>query len=251
MSDVNPIGGSGSDEGRDSACTPKWLADLIGRVDLDPCSNPRSHINAAQALSLERGDNGLVDVPGSQSDWSPGCYYMATLTSGRLARAKHYTRTFINPPYARGQVIRWVRHWRHTNFIFLLRWDPRTKWFRELLPHCTHVWFPLEVEGHPGRIEFEPPPGVKFSSNPLPHALYLRHPSAELKGRLMKHGLLLDVSNPVPYGANDGQDQRGNGTGGADDDGAGGAEPPGGAASAAPDGGNDGWAGSKTRQVGY
>lgn len=174
---VNAAGGSGSKEGRDSWCTPKWLAEVIGRVDLDPCSNPRSRIDAATTLMLEYGDDGLASEPGN--------YYIGGRRA--LSRAKPYVRTFINPPYARGEVIKWIRHYRHTRFIFLLRFDPSTDWFAELAPHCTHIWVPSR------RINFEPPPGVKSSSNPFPHALYLRDPDPTLLERLAPHGYLLDT----------------------------------------------------------
>lgn len=162
MRKVNPAGGSGEKEGRDGACTPKWLADLIGRVDVDPCSNPRSHVGAEHTVSLP-GDGCMPSLAGPDDV------------------------VFVNPPYARGQVLRWVMAHRHTRFIFLLRWDPSTKWFAELYPHCTHVWFPRK------RVNFEPPPGVKFSANPYPHALYMRDPAQELLARLSPHGYLLDV----------------------------------------------------------
>lgn len=182
---VNPIGGSGAEEDRDSACTPEWVAKLIGYVELDPATNERSHIYSGLHLLLSVGDNGIDDPA------TPGSFRIGK--SPTQSRADESYIVFCNPPYARGEVIKWVRHYRHTRFIFLLRWDPRTKWFREIIPHCTHVWFPLETKDHPGRIEFEPPPGVTFSSNPFPHALYLREPSADLLARLAPHGLLLPV----------------------------------------------------------
>src|SRR5262245_47299566 len=71
---VNVHGGS-RELSRGAWCTPKWLADLIGPVDLDPCSNPRSHIQAAEHWMLELGQNGLLAKPSS------------------------VYRVFINPPY--------------------------------------------------------------------------------------------------------------------------------------------------------
>ncbi len=38
----------------DSMCTPKWLADKLPIVDIDPASNPRSHIRARWSYSLEK-----------------------------------------------------------------------------------------------------------------------------------------------------------------------------------------------------
>lgn len=186
---VNPAGGSGKKERRDSACTPKWLADLIGKVGVDPCSNPRSHINAFMVCSLENGGNGLLEDDGD-GVFGPGCYAgRPDWGFGELENnySTDVATVFINPPYNRGQVIRWVRHWYHTRFIFLLRWSPDTKWFAELFPHCTHLWFPNR------RIDFDPPPGVEFSSNPYPHALYLREPSAALQMRLEDAGYLVTL----------------------------------------------------------
>jgi hypothetical protein len=181
---VNPVGGSGEVEGRDSACTPAWLAKLIGPVDVDPCSNPRSHIQAVDRVMLENGGDGLFEDAGS------GHY----LHDGMVKHADDCTQTFDNPPYARGQVIRWVRHWYHTDFIFLLRWDPSPEWFFTLLPKCAYVWFPYPTDAvsKKKRLEFEPPPGVTFSSNPFPHALYLRERPNEA---LRANGWVLEVDS--------------------------------------------------------
>ena len=184
---VNPAGGSGTKEARDSACTPKWLADLIGKVDLDVASNGRAHIQAAVSLIGDNGDNGLfVTQERGYSQRVSGGWGI-----DRSAIVKADTVVFCNPPYARGQVIRWVKHWRTTRFIFLLRWDPSTAWFAELIGHCTHVWFPGR------RINFEPPPGVTFSSNPFPHALYLRNPDQALIDRLSNAGFLLPIDEAL------------------------------------------------------
>lgn len=43
----------------DATCTPKWLADKLPEVDLDPCSNPRSRIRSRWAYSVEKGLDGL------------------------------------------------------------------------------------------------------------------------------------------------------------------------------------------------
>lgn len=141
------------DDPRDGWCTPKWLADAIGAVDLDPCSNARSHV---QALASWCG---------------------ATPAEDGLARA-HAVRSsavvYLNPPYSRGQVIRWVRAYRHTEFVFLLRLDPSTEWWALLMREQPMVWMP------PKRIAFEPPPKVKASTNPFPHCIVARHLPAGL-----------------------------------------------------------------------
>lgn len=204
---INPAGGSGEKEGRDSACTPKWLADLIGKVDMDVATNDRAHIQASIKLVYDRGDDGLYG-----HDLGDYGHYKIRHPDGH--NTEHTVgltwKVFCNPPYARGQVIKWVKHWRSTRFIFLLRWDPSTEWFAELIPHCTHVWFPGK------RINFEPPPGVKFSSNPFPHALYLRDPDQALLDRLSESGYLFPVDQQLldfyVAGDNSDDDERVHGT---------------------------------------
>lgn len=184
---VNPIGGSGTSEGRDGACTPKWLADLLPRYDLDPCSNNRSHIRARIHCDLASGDNGLDSVVwgigGQIVGMEPRRPGILCEGGSRLRPVLAGWSVFCNPPYARWQVLRWVRHYLHTNFTFLLRWDPSTDWFEELWPHCWGAWFPWQ------RMNFEPPPGVKFSSNPFPHALYFKErPNDETYAKLATRG---------------------------------------------------------------
>ena len=149
---ANVYGGSG-EKARGSFCTPKWLADRIGPVDIDPCSNERSHIQARIRL---------CGTPGEPLDCG--------LTQARTVPAGW--RSFENPPYERteaGGVGAWINAYAHTDFIFLLRWDTSTKWFTSLVNLDPWIWFPTER-----RIEFEPPPGVKASSNPFPHALFCK-----------------------------------------------------------------------------
>lgn len=139
---------------RDAWCTPKWLAEAMGCFDLDPCSNERSHVMARTMFNADIGD-GLHGAP-RQAKIGESVY---TFDPG--------VRTFVNPPYSRGQVPRWVTHWIETDFTFLLRWDPSTRWFRQLLEETAVVWFPHQ------RIDFDPPPGMVASSNPYPHALFM------------------------------------------------------------------------------
>jgi DNA N-6-adenine-methyltransferase (Dam) len=61
---------------RDDYCTPKWIADLIGPVDLDPCSNAESHVRAY--TQFRQSDDGL------SQDWRP------------------YSTWFVNYPYSKG-----------------------------------------------------------------------------------------------------------------------------------------------------
>lgn len=129
---------------RDTWTTQLVIANAIGPVDLDPCSNERSVIQARRTFGLSRGQDGLV--------------------LSRFVSSK--TRTFINPPYSRGQVIRWVMAYRHTRFTFLVRCDTSTDWWAELWPCVEAVCLTRE------RVEFDPPPGVaRVPGSPFPHVL--------------------------------------------------------------------------------
>lgn len=133
---------------RDTWCTPKWITAAIGDFDLDPCANDRSHVSARTCFRLERGEDGLARAAGIGRDW----------------------RVFINPPYS--DVMPWVKAYQHTRFAFLLKFDPSTRWFAELVQHTGLILAPRGT-----RIQFEPPPGVppkKAKANQFPHALFYR-----------------------------------------------------------------------------
>jgi hypothetical protein len=123
---------------RDTWVTPLWLARALGRVYLDPCSNERSHIDAERTFDFDRrGEDGLR---------------MARYVSRRPPGL-----VFVNPPYSRGNVIRWVNAYKHTRFCFAELW---TRTGLVVIPTT--------------RINFDPPPDVAPhhpTSNPFPHAL--------------------------------------------------------------------------------
>jgi hypothetical protein len=123
-------------------------------MDIDPCCNDRCHIAARSNVSSDYGGDGLA-IPVDPA-----------------------ARVFVNPPYSRGSVIAWVRRWLPSRFVFLVRYDPSTEWFRELIAATTHLWFPA------ARVNFDPPPGVEASSITFPHALFMRDPSEALLARL-------------------------------------------------------------------
>ncbi len=152
---VNVRGGS-RDPNRGTWCTPAALAKTIGGWDLDPFSNPRSHIVSKLSCQLERGDDGLVPI-------APGSFYRF---GHGTARADASTRVFVQPPYS--IVLPALRHYAHTRFCALLRFDPRTEWF-DVVYDASELVCVLRT------IEFEPPPGMgKGGGNSFPHALYYR-----------------------------------------------------------------------------
>lgn len=152
---VNVRGGS-RDKKRGAYCTPKPLAIAVGHRDLDPFSNPHSHILADAACMLERGDDGF-------GDGTPGSYSIAGVGT---FKATEETTVWFQPDYRFVQ--RAFDHYQHTRWTCLLRFDPRTDWMKRIIRQSELVCVLWE-------IEFEPPPGVAAGGgNSFPHALYYR-----------------------------------------------------------------------------
>ena len=149
------------EDGRGSWCKPKKYAERVGRFDLDPFTNTRSHIVANHTCMLERGEDGFGGLSGD-----PGAFYER---SGPM-RADEHWRVWIQPPY--DIVLKAIRHYGHTRFTALLRLDPSTQWFAELYALSEVVLVPAG-----DRIEFDPPPGIKPSSNPFPHGFFYKRAS--------------------------------------------------------------------------
>ncbi len=156
------------DVDRDTYTTPRWLTRAIGPVWLDPCSNIYSKVQAERTFRLDRGQDGLKLAR-----------YVPRNPPGIV---------FVNPPYSRGQVLKWIRAYRHTRFVFLLRHDPSTKWFRELFEASSALVHPFD------RINFDPPPGTPKAdgnhNNPFPHSLCARD-EADISAALRKISMVL------------------------------------------------------------
>lgn len=165
---VNVHGGSKDGKDRSAWCTELAIARAVGPWDLDPFTNERSHIEADHECILARGDDGF-------GDGTPGSYFIADPDGPDMHRGKRgwfhvattTTKTWGQPGYD------WVRrafeHYAHTRWCFLLRDDPRvSSWFKR-------IYLASELIVRLRKCEFEPPPRVKGSSSPFPHALFYRH----------------------------------------------------------------------------
>lgn len=158
---ANVFGASGKKEkDRGTWCTPKNWAEAVGPWDLDPFSNPRSHIVSLLRCMLEDGGDGFGGRLAKGSYRTGGNF-------SEYGEANASTRVWVQPPYS--IVSDAIEHYAHTRFCFLLRFDTRTKWFKRLYALSGLVCVAR-------KMEFEPPPGVKKSANPFPHALFYRNP---------------------------------------------------------------------------
>jgi len=135
----------------DDWCTPRWLAELLGRFDLDPCGNERSHIKAETVCILPTLD-------GLKQNW------------GRWS-------VFVNPPYSKPLL--WCERLRdHAGpWCALLKLDPSTKWWAVLMAANPTI-APLRK-----RVSFE---GEKSMTANFPSVLIYSswRPSAELANHL-------------------------------------------------------------------
>lgn len=153
------VRGKSGDPARGAWRTRLEVAVALGRFDLDPFSNPDSHIIADRACMLEDGGDGFG---GGRTDL--GAYKVG----GKFplyGTADENTKVFIQPDYS--MVARAFDHYKHARFVALLKFDPRTDWFKRLFAQCEAIR-PLWDS------EFEPPPGMKGGGQSFPHALYYR-----------------------------------------------------------------------------
>lgn len=155
---------------RDTFCTPRKLARAVGEVDMDPCSNERSHVLARRTFRLDRGQDALVLAKYVSLWWL----------------------LYINPPYSRGSVSAFVNAFCHHRFIFLLRFDASTDWFQRLYDRTERIAFPRD------RTDFEPPPGVVTTpGNPFPHALFYAH-AEDVTAEIHAMCYVVDTGNRNP-----------------------------------------------------
>lgn len=115
----------------DAQCTPRELALALGRFGIDPCSNPRSHVQADRRCMLELGQDGLSD------SWAD--------TSGAPLSA------FVNGPYS--DPLPWCERLRAHRAPACCLWklDTTTQWFEQLMLG-GFTWAPFR-----NRLKYERP----------------------------------------------------------------------------------------------
>ena len=134
---------------RDCWGTPLWLIRAIersaGRVfDLDACAEPS---NAKARTFLCAQDDPL------RCDWR----------AAACAGEQDMPMIWMNPPYS--DPARWCEKAMETALagaivVGLLRNDPSARWFERFVMRASHVVIPVGR-----RIQFEPPVGVRRTSN--------------------------------------------------------------------------------------
>lgn len=125
---------------RDTYCTPPWLTAILPPATLDPCSNERSTVIAANTYRLDRGQDGLA-LP-----WF-GLVYANIPFSDPMRWAVK-----LEQERARGELI---------GCAFMVNEAHDTRWWRRAVKQAGLV-NRLDFDR---RIPFVPPPGVVTSSN--------------------------------------------------------------------------------------
>jgi hypothetical protein len=117
--------------------TPRWILDLFGPFDMDPCGHPGW--NTAQKHYYEP-DNGLYQ------SWDGFVW--------------------CNPPYG-VQTADWVERWcKHDNGLLLVANRSDTKWWHEAARHSTGAFFPK------GRIHFMTTEGKELKGTAFSSILF-------------------------------------------------------------------------------
>ena len=115
---------------------------IMGEIDFDPCSTEEANKRVLARQYFTKEDNALA------RDWP------------------HYQRIFMNPPFSRGKMDRFVdkivelevRHKLQAAFVITNN-STETRWAQKLAQHCTAVHFPE------GRIGFLGPDGTPVKNN--------------------------------------------------------------------------------------
>lgn len=99
----------------DNWCTPKWLTDLLGYWDLDPCSNVQSTVQSCERCQLEQSTDECV------------------VSNDGLALAWGARSVFVNPPYS--NPLPWAMKLAAHNapWCALVKLDPSTRWWAALM----------------------------------------------------------------------------------------------------------------------
>lgn len=120
-----------ADGSTDAQCTPRDLALELGVFGVDPCSNPRSHVQAIKRYMLENGEDGLA-LP-----WTLGTPVLASV--------------FVNGPYS--DPLPWCQRLRRHDAPWCSLWklDTTTAWFAELMA-AGATWAPFRK-----RLRYERP----------------------------------------------------------------------------------------------
>lgn len=150
----------GSAMSSDEWCTPKWLCDLLGEFDLDPCSNARSHVH-----SEYRCGRGIHPDGHGWEEYADGISF-AWIGS-----------VYCNPPYS--DVGPWATKLAAHDgpWCALLKLDPTTRWWATLMS-ASPTFAPFRK-----RIKFE---GDKAMTANFPSVLVFKrwYPSDELAQHL-------------------------------------------------------------------
>lgn len=138
---------------RDSWCTPKHVADVLPPRDrlIDPCSNPRSFVDACERFMLERGDNGLV---------------LPWVRRGAVAAER--LLAYVNAGFS--DLFPWADKLRAerghiAGAAFMCNVDNSTRWWMSFTEQCGCVFLFSK------RLPFIPHPGMSKSTNNKAQAL--------------------------------------------------------------------------------
>jgi hypothetical protein len=147
--------------------TPKYVTDLLGPFDLDPCAAPSPRPWSTAATHFEE-----FEVDGLQENW--------------------FGNVWLNPPYG-DKAEAWLHKLAsHGGGIALIFARTETAWFQRVMKYDWLMFFPQ------GRLSFYKPDGEKASGNAGAPSVFLAI-GDECKKRLLSCGVPGFYSEPKFY----------------------------------------------------
>lgn len=138
----------------DQTCTPKWLCDLLPRVGMDVCSNPRSHVRADIHVMLEA----FGIAVGASAITNNGMVQIANGLEIEWAETIFDNHPFSNPmPWMR-KLQHEIAHRHVHDAIVLCKADCGSKWWAELTRKTS--WTVIERWDFHKRVQYDEHPDV-------------------------------------------------------------------------------------------
>lgn len=155
---------------RDCWTTPRYLTHRLPLVDIDPCSNPYSSVNAKLHVMLEPVDDTIGTVAERLGK------KQKVIQGDGLAISWKGKSVFVNGPFSK--LMPWARKLSEAKaFIFLINNVTTTKWYREVQANGGVYKFEFDK-----RLKFDPPPRIKPSTNNRDQVLICNREGFDLIG---------------------------------------------------------------------
>lgn len=166
------MAGAIASTGKTNYCTPEWIVeavrDFYGTIDLDPCSNANSLVNAL--VNFYHPDDILTAAAIAEKSplerESPTTFFFSAQDGLDLSAWAYNRRVYINPPFGNKNITKWVqlaikaKEEKNCEVILLIPDTPETKlWKNTIL---------LKADG---RCQLKKRVSFRFAKSSIPKAI--------------------------------------------------------------------------------